>query len=122
VGALRTFRKPERYGDAEASADAAQHTTLAYQLFASRFVKFLGRAVPELIGAGSAEEAGGRLRDAVVRFVSTPEHELRPDHVGVQTRPNRDDASLTDVVLRIQPDLVIAGRPVNVMLQFSLRL
>lgn len=122
VGALRTFRKPERYPDAEASADAAQHVTLAYQLFASRFVKFLGRSVPELIGAGSADEAAGRLRDAVVAFVSTPQYELRPDHVGIATGPNADDASLTDVTLRIQPDLVVGGRPVNVMLQFSVRL
>jgi hypothetical protein len=37
-------------------------------------------------------------------------------------KPNPRDATLTDVALRVGPDLTVAGRPVNVLLNFSLRL
>jgi hypothetical protein len=37
-------------------------------------------------------------------------------------KPNPKDPTLTDVALRAGPDLTIAGRPVNVLLNFSLRL
>ena len=122
VGAARTFRQPERYADAEATADAAQQTMLPYQLFASRFVKFVGRTVPELVGTGGRDEATTGLRDAVVRFLSTEQNPLRPDHVGVGMSDNESDARLTDVSLRVQPELQIGGRPVNVLLNFSVPL
>lgn len=122
AGALRTFRRPERYPDAEATADAAQQVTLAYQLFATRFVRFLGRALPELIGLASRDEAVAALRSRVVAFLTTPTVQCPPDHVGIAMEDDPDDASLTDVTLRVQPELAIAGRPVNVMLGFSLRL
>jgi len=122
VGPLRTFRQPDRYPDADATADSAQQVTLAYQLFATRFVKFLGRTLPELIGMASRDEAVAALRSRVVGFLTTPAHKCPPDHVGIAMEVNPDDAALTDVTLRAQPELVIAGRPVNVMLGFSLRL
>lgn len=122
VGPLRVFRRPERYPDAEATADAAQQTTLAYQLFATRFVKFLGRTLPELMGSGDGEGVAAALRSAVIAFLSTPAHPLAADHVGIGTEPNERDATLTDVRLRVQPELQIGGRPVNVLLNFSLRL
>ncbi len=122
VGPARAFHRPERYPDPEASADAAQQVTLAYQIFASRLVKFLGRAVPSLIGLEGSEAVQGELRSQVLRFVSTPEHPLRADHVGINLQPNPDDASLTDVALRLQPEFTIGGRPVNVLLHFTLRI
>jgi type VI secretion system protein ImpC len=122
AGALRMFRRPERYPDEEATADAAQQVTLAYQLFATRFVKFLARTLPELIGIASRDEAVATLRSQVVAFLTTPSIQCPPDHVGIGMDENPDDASLTDVILRVQPELMIAGRPVNVMLGFSLRL
>lgn len=122
VGTLRTFRKAGRYSDAEASADAVQHVTLAYQLFATRFVKFLGRLLPELMGLGDPAAASLQIGEAVLAFVSTPQHPLQRDHMAISLTQNADDAALTDVSLRIQPELVIASRPVNVLLNFSLRL
>ncbi|MGH0034577.1 MAG: type VI secretion system contractile sheath domain-containing protein [Myxococcota bacterium] len=122
AGALRTFRQADRYPDEEATADSAQQVTLAYQLFATRFVKFLGRTLPELIGAGSRDAAVEALRTRVVGFLTTPSVQCPPDHVGIGMEDNADDASLTDVTLRVQPELMIAGRPVNVMLGFSVRL
>jgi type VI secretion system protein ImpC len=122
LGSVRTFRKPERYPDADATADAAQQSTLAYQLFASRLVKFLGRTVSDLIGVGGVDVATGHLRGAVLQFLSTPEAPLGPERVGVAMKPNPKDATVTDVVLRVGPDITIAGRPVNVLLNFSLRL
>jgi len=122
VGTLRTFRKPGRYPDAEASADSVQHVTLAYQLFATRFVKFLGRLLPELMGLGDPAAASRQLAEAVLSFVSTPVHPLQRDHMAISLSQNPDDATITDVSLRIQPELMIASRPVNVLLNFSLRL
>jgi type VI secretion system ImpC/EvpB family protein/type VI secretion system ImpB/VipA family protein len=122
LGSVRTFHKPERYPDAEASADAAQQSTLTYQLFASRLVKFLGRKVSDLVGLGAVEAASHVLRDAVLQFLSTPEAPLGAERVGVVMKPNPKDATVTDVTLRVGPDLTIAGRPVNVLLNFQLRL
>ncbi len=122
VGVPLTFHEPERYPDAEASADAAQQATLAYQLFATRFVKFLGRTLPELIGLASRDEATGTLRSRVVEFLTTPAHRCPPDHVAIAMDANPDDPAITDITLRVQPELTLGGRPVNVMLGFSLRL
>jgi type VI secretion system protein ImpC len=122
AGPLRTFRRADRYPDEEATADAAQQVTLAYQLFATRFVKFLGRTLPELIGMGSREEAEATLRQRVCAFLTTPSVSCPPDHVGIAMEDDPDDASVTNVTLRVQPELQVAGRPVNVMLSFGLRL
>jgi predicted component of type VI protein secretion system len=122
LGSVRSFRKPERYPDAEATADAAQQCTLAYQLFASRLTKFLGRTVSDLVGTGGIETATEALRRAIIGFLSTPEAPLGPERVGVVMKPNPKDATATDVAVRVGPDITIAGRPVNVLLRFSLRL
>lgn len=121
-GTLRTFHRPERYPDADASADAVQHAQLAYQLYASRLVRFLGRAVPELIGLPGAEQVAGALKARVVEFLSTPAAPFPAQRVGVAARPNADDPALTDLKLRVGPELRIAGRDVNVMFAFSARL
>jgi hypothetical protein len=42
--------------------------------------------------------------------------------VGVAAKPNADDPALTDLKLRVGPEMRIAGRDVNVMLAFSARL
>lgn len=122
LGSVRSFRKPERYPDAEATADAAQQCTLAYQIFASRLTKFLGRTLSDLVGAGGIAAASEALRTAIIGFLSTPEAPLGPERVGVVMKPNPKDATATDVTLRVGPDITIAGRPVNVLLHFSLRL
>jgi type VI secretion system protein ImpC len=122
LGSVRSFRKPERYPDAEATADAAQQCTLAYQIFASRLTKFLGRTVSDLVGVGGIAAATETLRTAIVGFLSTPEAALGPERVGVVMKPNPKDPTATDVALRVGPDITIAGRPVNVLLNFSLRL
>ena len=122
LGAARSFHRPERYPDADASADAAQQVTLAYQIFASRLVKGLGGVLPELAGVGSAEALIAGLREAAIRLVSTPQQPLDPQRVGIALEPDPDDGALTRVALRVQPDFMIAGRPVNVMLRFRLAL
>jgi predicted component of type VI protein secretion system len=121
-GSVRSFRRPERYPDADATADAAQQCTLAYQLFASRLTKFLGRTLPELGATGGVAQATETLRNATIGFLSTPQAPLAPERVGVVMKPNPKDPTLTDVALRAGPDLTLAGRPVNVLLNFSLRL
>ncbi len=122
LGSVRTFRKPEKYPDADATADAAQQSTLAYQIFASRLVKFLGRTLGDLVGTTGHDAATSALRGAIIAFLSTPEAPLGPERVGIAMKPNPRDATLTDVALRVGPDLTVAGRPVNVLLNFSLRL
>jgi type VI secretion system protein ImpC len=122
LGPARSFHRPERYPDAEASADAAQQVTLPYQLFASRLVKGLAAAIPELTGAGSTEALAAGLREAAIRLVSTPKQPLDPQRVGIALEPDPDDGAFTRVALRVQPDLVVAGRPVNVMLRFRVAL
>jgi type VI secretion system protein ImpC len=122
LGSVRTFRKPEKYPDAEATADAAQQSTLAYQIFASRLVKFLGRAVGDLVGTTDTAAATHALRGSIIQFLSTTEAPLGPERVGIALKPSPKDATITDVALRVGPDLTIAGRPVNVLLNFSLRL
>lgn len=122
LGPLHTFHRPERYPQPERTADAAQQVTLAYQLYASRFAKFLGRVLPELIGLESAERVAHELRSHVVKFLSTASKPLDPQRVGVSAAPNEDDPTLTDLKLRVAPELKIAGRDVNVMLAFSARL
>ena len=122
LGSVRTFRKPEKYPDAEATADAAQQSTLAYQIFASRLVKFLGRAVGDLVGTTDTNAATHALRGSILTFLSTPEAPIGPERVGIALKPNAGDATITDVALRVGPDITIAGRPVNVLLNFSLRL
>jgi len=121
LGAARSFRKPPRYPDAEATADAAQQTTLAYQLYASRFVKFLGRVVPLLSGLEGPEAVKSELRSQVLKLLSTPEKPLRADHVGVEVRDHPDDASLYVVSLRALPEITIAGRPANMLMSFAVR-
>jgi predicted component of type VI protein secretion system len=121
VGAVRSFRKPPRYPDAEANADAAQQVTLAYQLYVSRVVKFLGRAVPLLSGLESPEAVKAELRKQVLRLLSTPEKPLRADHVGIEVRDHPDDASLYLVSLRALPEITIAGRPANLLMSFAVR-
>lgn len=121
-GALRTFHRPERYADADASADAVQHAQLAYQLYASRLVKFLGRAVPELIGLPGAEQVAAALKQRLIAFLSTKDAPFPAQRVGVAAKPNADDPALTDLKLRVGPEMRIAGRDVNVMFAFSARL
>ena len=69
-----------------------------------------------------AEALEAALRKEVLGFLSTKEKPLAADHVGISLSPNATDASLTDVALRVQPDHTIAGRPVNVLLSFSVAL
>lgn len=121
LGAVRTFRAPEKFPDAEATADSAQQVTLAYQILASRLVKLLGRVVPEMVGT-ARDEATATLREAVVAHFSRPGKPLAPDHVGVELRDHEDDPTLTAVGLRVLPEVQIGGRPVNVLLDFALRL
>jgi len=121
-GAVRSFRRPERYTDLEARADAAQQTSLAYQLFASRVARALSQAVGELSGIGSAEAAAEALRESLVRDLSSAATPLDRDRIAVGTRPNPEDASLTDVTVRVAPDATLGGRPIHVMLRFPLRL
>ncbi len=121
-GALRTFHRPERYPDADATADAVQHAQLAYQLYASRLVKFLGRALRDLIGLPGAEQVAGALKLSVVKFLSTEGAPFPAQRVGVAAKPNADDPALTDLKLRVGPEMRIAGRDVNVLLAFSARL
>ncbi|MEM7412544.1 MAG: type VI secretion system contractile sheath large subunit [Myxococcota bacterium] len=121
VGAVRTFRSPERYPDTEATADAAQQVTLAYQIVASRLVKLLGRTLGALAGQ-THEAAAGLLREAVVQHFSRPGKPLGPDHVGVELREDADDPTLTAVGVRVQPEIQVGGRPVNLLLQFLTRL
>ena len=121
VGTLRCFKQPERYGDAEASADAVQHVALAYQLYASRFAKFLSRSLPEIVG-GEADQIARVLRERIVAFLSTDQRPLDPRRVGVAAAPSADDPEATEIKLRVAPDFKIAGREVNVMLTFALRL
>jgi len=121
LGAVRSFRRPARHPDAEATADAAQQTTLAYQIYASRLVKFLGRVLPELAGLDGPEAVKRELRGAVLRFVSTGSKPLAADHVGVEVRPHPDDGALYDVSLRVLPEVTIAGRPANLLMNFAMR-
>jgi len=121
VGSLRCFRQPERYADPEASADAVQHVTLSYQLYVSRFAKFLGRALPEIVGM-EADQMGLALRERIVAFLSTDERPLDPRRVGVAAGPSEEDPAATVIKLRVAPDFKIAGREVNVMLTFQARL
>jgi len=121
LGAVRTFRAPQKFADAESTADAAQQVTLAYQILASRLVKFLSRVVPDIVGT-TRDAATGTLREAVVAHFSRPGKPLGPDHVGVELRDHEDDPTLTAVGLRVQPEVTIGGRPVNVLLDFALRL
>jgi len=121
LGAVRSFRRPTRYPDAEATADAAQQITLAYQMYASRLVKFLGRLLPELSGLDGPEAVKRELRSSVLRFVSTGGKPLAADHVGIEVRPNPDDGALYDVSLRVLPEVTIAGRPANLLMSFAMR-
>jgi predicted component of type VI protein secretion system len=121
-GALRTFHRPERYPDADATADAVQHAQLAYQLYASRLVKFLSRAVPELIGQPGAEQVAAALKQRVVAFLSRQGAPFPAQRVGVAAKRNADDPALVDLKLRVGPEMRIAGRDVNVLLAFSARL
>lgn len=121
VGSLRCFKQPARYADAEANADAVQHVALAYQLYASRFAKFLSRSLPEIVGFES-DQIAGALRDRIVAFLSTPARPLDPRRVGVVAGPSPDDPEATEIKLRVAPEFKIAGRDVNVMLAFAARL
>ena len=121
VGAVRTFRSAEKFAEQESTADSAQQVTLAYQIIASRLVKLLGRVVPSLVGQ-SREEAERSLREAVLAHFSRPGKPLGPDHVGVGMEDYPEDPTLTLVRLRVQPEVTIGGRPVNVLLNFGVGL
>ncbi len=120
LGTARSFHRPERYPDADASADAAQQVTLPYQIFASRLVKGIAASLAELAGAGSLDALAAGLREAAIRLVSTPGSPLDPRRVGVALEPDPDDGAAIRVALRVQPDFAIAGRPLNVLLRFLL--
>jgi len=122
AGALHSFRRPARHASPEDRADAAQQVTLAYQIFAGRLARFLGRSLPGWVGAAGPEELARRLREEVVRFVSQPAHPCPPDHVGVAVRPDPEAPGLADVTLRVQPEARVGGRPLDVMLRFGVRL
>jgi type VI secretion system protein ImpC len=122
VGALRCFRAPDRFADAEASADAAQQVALAYQLFASRLVKFVARLLPELAGAASADALVGALRERLQGFLSAPGAAFPAQRIGVAAQVAPEDPGRAHVKLRVAPELKIAGRDVHVMMQFAARL
>ncbi len=121
VGALRSFRRPPRFPDAQATADAAQQVTLAYQLYASRLAKFLGRSVPELVGLEGPDAVAHALKGRLVKFLSTPEGPFNPQRVGVRAAADPEDPGRTIVKLRVGPELTIGGREVNVLMEFALR-
>ena len=121
VGAVRAFRAPEKFPNDESTADSAQQVTLAYQILVSRLVKLLRFTLPDLIDL-SREEVENKLCLAVLAHFSLPGKPLAPDHVGVGLEDDPEDAALTLVRLRVQPEATIAGRPVNILLNFAVSL
>ena len=44
------------------------------------------------------------------------------DQRWIEMADHEDDPSLTTISLRVQPEVVVGGRPVNILLEFAVRL
>lgn len=112
---------PKRFSNPAATQEAAMHTVLPYQLFASRMAIWLQRFLGEARGSSSAQEMEAGLKAKLAAVLGTPKTEGGLPSIRVEVSDHDQNPELYQVCLEIKPDFKFFGLTPRIQLAIAVR-